>query len=142
MTKHEFTPKQLQAVERIRASMAIEGYSLTGVPLPAELRQTKYPMALWPAPVEKLTEKGTPFELEARDIDIAEDIDDAILTARLAEIIDREPYAPTPPMILDSSARPIKLDIDLDKMHELEREDRRQEWLLDIQTMRDLEPEP
>lgn len=66
-------------------------YAITGIALPDNLCKATYRCELWPTAIEKITPLGTPFRVICDGIDEAQDFEDAVLTDRLSERIDRNP---------------------------------------------------
>ncbi len=85
--------------------------AVTGIALPEQLKKAEYSMDLWPVAIEKETPQGTTFRVHCDGIDTAEDVRDAVVSERLAQLVDKNPRADLP-LSLDTSSRTLKLDID------------------------------
>jgi len=86
-------------------------YVTTGVRLPDTLQMAPYKMDLWPAPISRRTERGTPLEVICKDHIQAELVNAAPLTERLSREVDRRGHAAGLAMRLEAHEKTTYLDL-------------------------------
>lgn len=87
-------------------------YVTTGIPLERDQALTSYQRELWPITLTKATQTGHPLTIQCPDIDTALDVDAAIVSFKLEQHIEKQGTSANVPLLLDESARPLRLDLD------------------------------